>query len=83
MVRAVEILAQIAEEQMASAHALPPPVDAVIAALGLGYAYPAKGWETYAMRASNARYLLSAPYREDVLAGVDYYIQRLVLYAVV
>ena len=96
MVRAVEILAQIAEKQMASAHALPPPIDvpivlfnehimfvtgktrrdAVIAALGPGYAYPAKGWETYAMRESNARYLLSALYREDVLAGVDYYLPK-------
>lgn len=69
MVRAVEILTQIAEKQMKSAHVLPPPIDApiilfnehvmfvigktqraaVIAELGLGYAFPTKGWESYAM----------------------------------
>ena len=63
MVRAVEILAQIAEKQLKSAHVLPPPLDvpiilfnehvmfvigktrrvAVIAELGAGYAFPAKG----------------------------------------
>lgn len=94
MLRAVEILAQIAEKQMASASILPPPLDVplvlfnenimfvigktprsnVTNALGPGYAYPAKGWDTYAMREHNARYLLSALYRDDVLVGVDYYV---------
>jgi len=35
--------------------------------LGAGYAYPAKGWETYAMRENNTRYLLSALYRDTYL----------------
>jgi hypothetical protein len=94
MLRAVEILAQIAEKQMTSANVLPPPLDvpiilfneslmfvigktqraSVIKALGPGYAYPARGWETYAMRENNTRYLLSALYREGVLVGVDYYL---------
>ena len=96
MLRAVEILATIAERQMASAHALPPPSDvpmvlfnenimfvigktqraSVIKALGAGYAYPARGWETYAMRENNARYLLSALYRDDILVGADYYVPK-------
>jgi hypothetical protein len=94
MVRAVEILAQIAEKQLKSAHVLPPPLDvpiilfnehvmfvigktrraAVIAELGAGYAFPAKGWETYAMHEGTARCLLSALYSDDVLVGADYYV---------
>ena len=80
MVRAVEILARIAEKQLKSAHVLPPPIDvpivlfnehimfvigktqraAVIAELGPGYAFPAKGWESYAMHEGTTRCLLSA-----------------------
>jgi hypothetical protein len=94
MVRAVEILAQIAEKQLKSAHVLPPPIDvpiilfnehimfvigktqraAVIAELGPGYAFPTKGWESYAMHEGTTRCLLSALYRDDVLVGVDYYV---------
>lgn len=94
MVRAVEILAQIAEKQLKSAHVLPPPIDvpivlfnehvmfvlgktrraAVTNELGAGYAFPAKGWETYAMHEGASRCLLSALYSEDVLVGVDYYV---------
>ena len=94
MVRAVEILAQIAEKQLKSAHVLPPPIDvpiilfnehimfvigktqraAVSAELGSGYAFPTKGWETYAMHEGTTRCLLSALYYDDVLVGVDYYI---------
>ena len=94
MVRAVEILAQIAEKQLKSAHVLPPPIDvpiilfnehimfvigktqrsAVIAELGPGYAFPTKGWETYAMHEGSTRCLLSALYNNDVLVGVDYYV---------
>lgn len=94
MVRAVEILAQIAEKQLKMAHVLPPPIDvpiilfnehimfaigktrraAVIAELGPGYAFPAKGWETYAMHEGTTRCLLSALYGDDVLVGVDYYV---------
>jgi hypothetical protein len=96
ILRAVEILAQIAERHMKSASALPPPLDVplvlfnenimfvigktqradVVKALGPGYAYPAKGWENYAMREKNTRYLLSALYRNDVLVGVDYYLPK-------
>jgi hypothetical protein len=96
MLRAVEILAQIAEKQMTSAHTLPPPLDvplvlfnehimfvigktqraSVVNALGPGYAFPARGWDTYAMREHNTRYLLSALYRDDVLVGVDYYVPK-------
>jgi hypothetical protein len=96
MLRAVEILAQIAEKQLRSAHALPPPLDAplilfnehimfvigktlrssVVNELGPGYAYPAKGWDTYAMREKNARYLLSALYRDEILVGIDYYVPK-------
>jgi hypothetical protein len=92
MVRAVEILTQIAEKQRKAAHVLPPPIDvpiilfnehimcvvgktqraAVIAELGPGYGFPAKGWETYAMHEGNTRCLLSALYRDDVLVGADY-----------
>jgi hypothetical protein len=94
MVRAVEILAQIAERQRTSAHVLPPPIDvpivlfnehvmfvigtsqraAVIAELGPGYAFPANGWESYAMHEGSTRCLLSTLYRDDVLVGVDYYV---------
>jgi hypothetical protein len=94
MVRAVEILVEIAEKQRAADRALPPPIDvpivlfnehimfvigrtlraAVTAELGPGYAFPAKGWETYAMHEGGTRCLLSALYRDDVLAGVEYYV---------
>ena len=94
MVRAVEILAQIAEKQLKSAHVLPPPIDvpiilfnehlmfvigktqraAVVAELGAGYAFPTKGWDSYAMHEGTTRCLLSALYNDDVLVGVDYYI---------
>ncbi len=94
MLRAVEILAQIAEKQRQLAHVLPPPIDvpivlfnehimfvigktqraAVLAKLGPGYAFPAKGWETYAMHEGRTRCLLSALYRDDVLVGADYYV---------
>jgi hypothetical protein len=96
MVRAVEILTQIAERQMKSARVLPPPIDVpiilfnenimfvigktpragVLKTLGSGYAFPAKGWETYAMREKNQRCLLSALYNDDVLVGVDYYVAK-------
>ncbi len=97
VLRAVEILAQIAEKQMSAAHLLPPPIDVpvilfnehimlvigktqranVIAALGPGYAFPTKGWETYAMREGANRCLLSALYDNDgTLVGADYYIAK-------
>jgi hypothetical protein len=92
MVRAVEILVQIAEKQRSAAHVLPPPTDvpivlfnehimfvigktqraAVIAKLGSGYAFPTRGWDTYAMHEGAARCFLSLLYRDDVLVGADY-----------
>jgi hypothetical protein len=94
MVRAVEILVEIAEKQRKADHALPPPVGvpivlfnehvmfvigktqraAVVAELGPGYAFPAKGWDTYAMHEETTRCLLSVLYRDEVLAGVEYYV---------
>jgi hypothetical protein len=96
VVRAVEILAQIAERQRQLATVLRPPSDvpivlfnehvmftigktqrtAVIAALGPGYGFPTKGWETYAMHEQGTRCLLSTLYHHDVLVGVDYYVAR-------
>ena len=96
MLRAVEILAQIAEKQLASERVLPPPLDVpvilfnenimfvigkttrtnVVEALGPGYAFPAKGWDTYAIRDGQARNLLSLLYDGDALVGADYYVPR-------
>jgi len=94
MVRAVEILVQIAERQRKLQNVLPPPIDvpivlfnehvmfvigktqrsAVTAELGPGYAFPTKGWETYAMHEGGTRCFLSTLYRDDVLVGADYYV---------
>ena len=94
MLRAVEILAQIAEKMLSSEHVLPPSLDVpiilfnehimfttgmtpqanIVKALGPGYAFPTKGWETYAIRERNKRYLLSALYRDGMLVAVDYYV---------
>jgi hypothetical protein len=94
MVRAVEILAQIAEKQLKSAHVLPPAIDvpivlfnehimfvigktvrsAVTSELGPGYAFPTRGWETYAMLEGSTRCLLSVLYRGEELVGVEYYV---------
>jgi len=96
MVRAVEIIAQIAEKLMNSASVLPPPIDVpvilfnenimfvigktqranVTKTLGQGYAFPAKGWETYAMRDNQNRYLLSLLYNEETLVGADYFVPK-------
>ena len=47
---------------------------AVITELGPGYAFPTKGWETYAMHEGSARCFLSLLYRDDLLVGADYYV---------
>jgi hypothetical protein len=44
------------------------------AELGPGYAFPTKGWESYAMHEGSTRCLLSALYRDEVLVAVDYYV---------
>jgi hypothetical protein len=48
----------------------------VLKTLGPGYAFPAKGWETYAMREGQNRYLLSLLYDEELLVGVDYFVPK-------
>jgi hypothetical protein len=96
MVRAVEILAQIAEKRLKQPNVPPPPIDVpvilfnenirfeigvtkrtdVIRELGTGFAYPAKGWDTYGVRENNERRLLSAFYKDELLVGVEYYIPQ-------
>jgi hypothetical protein len=96
MVRAVEILAQIAERRMKQPNVPPPPIDVpvilfnenirfqtgvtkrkdVIREMGTGFAYPAKGWDTYGLRENNERRLLSAFYKDDLLVGVEYYVPQ-------
>jgi hypothetical protein len=48
----------------------------VIRELGTGFAYPAKGWDTYGLRENNERRLLSAFYKDDLLVGVEYYVPQ-------
>lgn len=96
MVRAVEILAQIAERRLKQPNVPPPPIDVpvilfnenirfqtgvtkrkdVIKVLGTGFAYPAKGWDTYGVRENNERRLLSAFYKDDLLVGVEFYVPQ-------
>jgi hypothetical protein len=44
--------------------------------LGIGFSYPGKGWYTYATRAGGERCLLSAFYRDGILAAVEYYLPK-------
>ncbi|GAC1417926.1 MAG: hypothetical protein NVSMB5_08990 [Candidatus Velthaea sp.] len=44
--------------------------------LGIGFAYPAKGWHTYCVRVAGSRRLLSAIYHDDVLSGVEFYVPK-------
>jgi hypothetical protein len=94
MVRAVEILAAIAEKRLRQPNVPPPPIDVpvilfnenirfqtgltrrddVVRALGTGFAYPAKGWDTYSFREGRERRMLSAFYKDDVLVGVEFYV---------
>jgi hypothetical protein len=94
MVRAVEILAAIAEKRLRQPNVPPPPIDVpvilfnenirfqtgltrrkdVIRALGTGFAYPAKGWDTYSFREGRERRMLSTFYKDDVLVGVEFYV---------
>jgi hypothetical protein len=94
MVRAVEILAAIAEKRLRAPNVPPPPIDVpvmlfnenirfetgttrrsdVIRALGTGFAYPAKGWDTYSFREGRERRMLSAFYKDDLLVGVEFYV---------
>jgi hypothetical protein len=93
MVRAVEILAAIAEKRLKQPNVPPPPIDVpvilfnehvrlqtgrtkrseVVRALGTGFAYPAKGWDTYSVREGRERRMLSAFYKDDLLVGVEFY----------
>lgn len=96
MVRAVEILAAIAEKRMRIPNVPPPPIDVpvilfnenlrfeigktersdVTRALGTGFPYPAKGWDTYAVREGRDRRFLSAFYKDDLLVGVELFIPQ-------
>ena len=96
MVRAVEILAAIAEKRLRQPNVPPPPIDVpvilfnenirfqtgvtkrsdVIRAMGTGFPYPAKGWDTYGIREDRARRLLSAFYKDDLLVGVEYFVPQ-------
>jgi len=96
MVRAVEILAQIAEKRLKQPNVPPPPIDVpvilfnenirfqigttkrteVVRALGTGFSYPAKGWDTYAVRENRERRLLSTFYKDGILVGAEYYIPQ-------
>jgi hypothetical protein len=44
-----------------------------VRALGTGFPYPAKGWDTYGIREGRERRLLSAFYKDDLLVGVEFY----------
>jgi hypothetical protein len=96
MVRAVEILAKIAEKRMKIPNVPPPPIDVpvilfnenvrfatgetkrdtVIRTLGTGFPYPAKGWDTYAIREGRDRRFLSAFYKDGLLVGVEFYVPQ-------
>lgn len=43
----------------------------VVRALGTGFAYPSKGWDSYALRFGSDRAILSAFYREGLLIAVE------------
>jgi hypothetical protein len=45
----------------------------VIKALGTGFPFPSKGWETYAVRNGNERALLSVFFRDDKLIACEFY----------
>jgi hypothetical protein len=96
MLRAVEILATIAEKRLRAPNVPPPPIDVpvllfnenvrfaigttqradVVNALGTGFPYPAKGWDTYGLREGRERRLLSVFYKDERLVGVEYYIPQ-------
>jgi hypothetical protein len=96
MVRAVEILAKIAEKRLKQPNVPPPPIDVpvilfnenvrfqigvtkrtdVVRALGTGFAYPAKGWDTYGVRENREKRLLSAFYKDGLLVGVEFYVPQ-------
>jgi hypothetical protein len=48
----------------------------IIKALGTGYPFPSKGWETYATRQGNTRALLSVFFREEKLIAAEFYVPR-------
>ncbi len=48
----------------------------VIKALGTGYPFPSKGWETYGIRYGSSRALLSSFFRDDRLIAAEFYTPR-------
>jgi hypothetical protein len=46
-------------------------------AFGVAFAYPMRGWHTYAAREDGERRFLSAFYREETLVALEYYVPKL------
>jgi hypothetical protein len=104
MLRAVEVLARIAETNAAKRSVPPAPLDRPVTlanerlvftlgtttrgeverAFGVAFAYPMRGWHTYAARENGARYFLSLFYAnassdvpaERTLLALEYYLPK-------
>ena len=96
MLRAVEILASIAEANRARRNTPPAPLDRPVVlanerlvfalgttardhverAFGVGFAYPIRGWHTYAAREDGARRFLSLFYSDRTLLALEYYLPK-------
>jgi len=96
MLRAVEILASIAETNRARRNVPPAPLDRPVVlanerlvfalgttargdverAFGVGFAYPIRGWHTYAAREDGARRFLSLFYSDRTLVALEYYVPK-------
>jgi len=48
----------------------------LVKALGTGFPFPSKGWETYAVRQNGTRALLSAFFRDELLIAAELYLPR-------
>lgn len=48
----------------------------VVKALGTGFPFPSRGWETYAVRQNGTRALLSSFFRDDRLIAAELYLPR-------
>jgi hypothetical protein len=96
MRRAVEILAQVYENNRARRNVPPAPLDRPVVlaneqhvfalgtstradverAFGIAFAYPMRGWHTYASRENGGRFFLSLFYSEGTLVAVEYYVPK-------
>lgn len=50
---------------------------AVESAFGVGFAYPMRGWHTYASREDGQRYFLSLFYADAKLVALEYYVPKI------